>query len=272
MSQQGNRKPFTAEIQRRRAKGQDAPATVDNAALMRAIQEIAGQVQGLERRIDSMPGGGGGGGGGNEAAAHDGPTEASNARLHAEAEALRKRKEEERGEIRLLKIELNALAHSIETTKKEIALLMAQSDDGDRLTTVANELDAVVSATETATDTILDNVERIANTASQIQAQEQDSYIRRLADEIQEMTVTIFEACNFQDLTGQRITKVVNTMKFVEQRVDRMMEIWGRDTFNDLPYEPEEEIKRPEEDKRLLNGPQDVEKGISQDEIDRLFD
>ncbi|HAQ00066.1 MAG TPA: hypothetical protein DCQ35_08595, partial [Rhodospirillum rubrum] len=76
------------------------------------------------------------------------------------------------------------------------------------------------------------------------------------------------EACNFQDLTGQRITKVVNTMKFVEERVDKMMAIWGRESFRDLEEDPPMIAAG---DNRLLNGPQDVGKGISQDEIDRLF-
>jgi chemotaxis protein CheZ len=238
--------------------------SVDNARILSAIEALRAEMKALEARV--MAGGQGG-------AAPVAPAPLISEEERAEAEALRVRKERDAGEVRLLKIELNALAHSIETTKKEIALLMAQSDEGDRLTTVTNELDAVVAATERATDTILDQVEVIGNLASQIQAQEQDSFVRQLADEIQESTMGIFEACNFQDLTGQRITKVVNTMKFVEQRVDRMMEIWGRDTFDDLPTEPEEIRKTDRgEENRLLNGPQDTEKGISQDEIDRLFD
>ncbi|MCF8479821.1 MAG: protein phosphatase CheZ [Rhodospirillum sp.] len=263
-----NQKPFTAEIQRRRLSGSPEKATVDNAQLLAEIRALTVEVKALESRMDGLP----------VAVAEAAPVAVPfiTATERAEAEELRVKKERDFGEIRLLKIELNALAHSIETTKKEISLLMAQSDEGDRLTTVTNELDAVVSATERATDSILDQVEVIGNLTSQIQAQEKDSFIRQLADEIQESTMGIFEACNFQDLTGQRITKVVNTMKYVEQRVDRMMEIWGRDTFNDLPIEPEAVAKRGGvdrgEENRLLNGPQDTEKGISQDEIDRLFD
>ncbi|WP_413206593.1 protein phosphatase CheZ [Rhodospirillum sp. A1_3_36] len=261
-----NQRPFTAELQRRRSTGAAEPASANNAQILAEIRALTAGVKALESRMEALP----------TAVMEVAPAPLISKEERAEAEALRERKERDAGEVRLLKIELNALAHSIDTTKKEIALLMAQSDEGDRLTTVTDELDAVVSATERATDTILDQVEVIGNLTSQIQAQEQDSFIRQLADEIQESTMGIFEACNFQDLTGQRITKVVNTMKFIEQRVDRMMEIWGRDTFNDLPYEPENPSKSGGNDRgeenRLLNGPQDTEKGISQDEIDRLFD
>ena len=83
--------------------------------------------------------------------------------------------------------------------------------------------------------------------------------------------VKIFEACNFQDLTGQRITKVVATLKFIETHILRMMEIWGGlDAFKDIQAEA---IAEREGDARLLNGPKiDGEGGhASQDDIDSLF-
>src|SRR5438874_2486342 len=48
-----------------------------------------------------------------------------------------------------------------------------------------------------------------------------------LSSDIRDQVVRIFEACNFQDLSGQRIAKVLETLQFVEDRVARMMEIWG---------------------------------------------
>ena len=55
---------------------------------------------------------------------------------------------------------------------------------------------------------------------------------------MQERVIKIFEACNFQDLTGQRITKVVATLKFIETHIVRMMEIWGGlEAFKDIEAE-----------------------------------
>lgn len=177
--------------------------------------------------------------------------------------------EKQRQEVELLKMEIHALATCIQQTKKEIAALRSNDKEHDRLLAVASELDAVVGATEGATDSILNAAERIDALAQGIQAQEQDGFIRHQAEEISEHILNIFEACNFQDITGQRITKVVNTLKFVEDRVERMIEIWGRDTFANIITE---DVVHDDEEKRLLNGPALENKGISQDEIDKLFD
>jgi len=92
-----------------------------------------------------------------------------------------------------------------------------------------------------------------------------------LVADIQDRVIKIFEACNFQDLTGQRITKVVSTLQFIETHIVRMMEIWGGlEAFKDI--EAEQTSKR-EDDAGLLNGPKLAgETGhASQDDIDALF-
>ena len=84
--------------------------------------------------------------------------------------------------------------------------------------------------------------------------------------------VAIFEACNFQDLTGQRINKVMGTMKFIEQHINEMMEIWGG--VDAIKAHAPPIIDAREGDARLLNGPKtDGDIGhASQDDIDALFD
>ena len=76
----------------------------------------------------------------------------------------------------------------------------------------------------------------------------------------------IIEACAFQDLTGQRITKVVNTLRYLEQRVNAMIEIWGIESAKALD-EPAD--KRP--DAHLLNGPARPGQEKSQSEIDAIL-
>ena len=88
---------------------------------------------------------------------------------------------------------------------------------------------------------------------------------------MQERVIKIFEACNFQDLTGQRITKVVGTLKFIETHILRMMEIWGGlEAFKGIEAET---IAQRKGDARLLNGPRIAgESGhASQDDIDAMF-
>ena len=134
-----------------------------------------------------------------------------------------------RKELRLVKNEVRALANSIQETKKEIAALYTapEDDGGTRINIVKGELDSVVAATEEATANILETVEKIDAVAHNIRSAAPDDYTQGLADDIVELVVKVFESCNFQDLTGQRITKVVNTMKYIEERVNRVIEIWG---------------------------------------------
>src|SRR6267378_2304307 len=93
-----------------------------------------------------------------------------------------------------------------------------------------------------------------------------------LSEEIQERVVSIFEACNFQDLTGQRISKVMTTMKFIENHIIIMMDIWGG--VDAIKAHAPAIIDDREGDARLLNGPKlDGDAGhASQNDIDALFD
>jgi chemotaxis protein CheZ len=170
-----------------------------------------------------------------------------------------------------LKDELDTIREAIQRTKQEIATLHGTSFESEQMSRVSGELDAVVAGTEAATESILEAAEFIDDHAMRLHAHVKTESDRALAAEIQEKVVSIFEACNFQDLTGQRITKVVSTLSFVENRIDRMIEIWGGiEQFKDIsPDRP----PVPQGDKALLNGPAlatDLGRA-SQDDIDALF-
>jgi chemotaxis protein CheZ len=133
------------------------------------------------------------------------------------------------------------------------------------------ELDAIVQGTLDATDQILTAAEHIDRDAHLLEASCKKLQDRQCAADIKEQVVKVFEACNFQDLTGQRITKVVGTLKFIEDRIVRMMEIWGGiETFQQIKVE--ERAERIGDD-ALINGPKlaSDEGHASQDDIDALF-
>ncbi len=170
-----------------------------------------------------------------------------------------------------LKGELDSIYEAINLTKKEIAALHhTTGTEGEEMTRVSNELDAVVEGTEGATEAILSAAEFIDETANTLSArlkgQDHD-----LANDIQERVIHIFEACNFQDLTGQRITKVISTLRFIEERILDMMDIWGGiETFSEIEVKMREAA---DGDAALLNGPSltsDTDT-VSQDDIDALF-
>jgi chemotaxis protein CheZ len=170
-----------------------------------------------------------------------------------------------------LKLELNLIRDAIDRTKQEMALLHSTSFHHTDMARASGELGAVVGGTEAATQQILEAAEAIDEAAaalSQITSADQQ---RLLGEEIQARVVSIFEACNFQDLTGQRINKVMTTMKFVEQHVGVMMDIWGgiESIRANAPA-----VDTQAAGAGLLNGPKlDGDAGhVSQDDIDAMFD
>lgn len=172
---------------------------------------------------------------------------------------------------RRLKNELHLIYEAIKRTKQEIATLHVTGFKGPQMQRVTDELDAVIGGTENATQQILSAAEEIDENASALVASLKQEHEHALAADIQERVLTIFEACNFQDLTGQRINKVVNSLKFIESHVMRMIDIWGgMGAFEE--FEPAAVAER-EGDAKLLNGPKlDNEMGhASQDDIDSLF-
>jgi chemotaxis protein CheZ len=88
-------------------------------------------------------------------------------------------------------------------------------------------------------------------------------------DQISANSADVFEACSFQDITGQRITKVVNSVTYVEDRVNALINVRGKEEIERIEVQPEIEMT---EEEKLLRGPALDGEGITQDEIDKLFD
>ena len=87
---------------------------------------------------------------------------------------------------------------------------------------------------------------------------------RDASAKLQDATTRIYEACSFQDITGQRITKVVSTLKTIEVKVDSILAAFGsrREGFAPAPL-PDPET--------LLNGPQLPANAMDQTDIDKLL-
>jgi chemotaxis protein CheZ len=171
-----------------------------------------------------------------------------------------------------LKVELDLISDAINRTKQEIAVLHGNSFNGEEMAKVNGELGAVVGGTEEATQQILEAAESIDQAATALSKVTSLDQQKILSEEIQERVVSIFEACNFQDLTGQRISKVMATMKFIENHITVMMDIWGG--VDAIKAHAPPIVDTREGDAKLLNGPksQDDVGHASQDDIDALFD
>jgi chemotaxis protein CheZ len=168
-----------------------------------------------------------------------------------------------------LQAEVLNLIQYIQRLRKEIAGIAQEKDDQTAFDGMADRLDAIVESTAQATDTILAAMEEINGFVEQLRAHPEPSEIDSICDGIVTKTMGALEACSFQDLTGQRINKIVGSMKFVEERVNAMADLCGREEVQALT--DQWELPQQVDDGVALEGPQRAGKGISQDEIDQLF-
>ncbi|WP_249694047.1 protein phosphatase CheZ [Stappia sp. WLB 29] len=165
-----------------------------------------------------------------------------------------------------IRLDIADMQEAIERTKREIANIKHEQEEGNRFIEASNELDAIVTKTESATQEILAAAEAIQETAWTLRENGAD---QESCDDIDARATEIFMACSFQDLTGQRTQKIVQVLQYLESRINLMISIWGLEgsRAQDTTFV---EDSRP--DAHLLNGPQLDGKGVSQDAVDEMFD
>jgi chemotaxis protein CheZ len=151
--------------------------------------------------------------------------------------------------------DLTANEAALLTEVEELAQTVANTDD--HIPSATDELDAIVAHTAAATEIILEcceTMDRIGPTLS-----------GEAGQALQDVTTKIYEACSFQDITGQRITKVVSTLQSIERKVAHIIEVFRRDSFTEVQPAPvSEEVS-------LLNGPQLPTNAMDQSDIDALL-
>ena len=157
----------------------------------------------------------------------------------------------------------------LKRVRQEIAAINRPADENMHFDSMSDQLDAIVKATEEATDTIMGCVEKNDDIIVELKKSITDPDQVNQFDQISAHSADLFEACSFQDITGQRITKVVNSVTYVEDRVNALINVRGKEEIERIEFQPEIEIT---EEEKLLRGPALDGEGITQDEIDKLFD
>ncbi len=158
--------------------------------------------------------------------------------------------------------ELESLTRYLQTAKTEIAQLRPDEVNEQYIPAAADRLDAIVEATAEATHTIMDATETIEGVMEKLDGEN--------SEKLMDATTRIYEACGFQDITGQRITKVVKTLKDIEVRVDALVAAFGSEIAKVKAEQPEREEKK-DSNENLLHGPQLPEDAKSQAEVDALL-
>lgn len=165
--------------------------------------------------------------------------------------------------------EIQSLSKYIEATKQDLRKIQPEDISGEHIPVAQDELDAVTAATEEATVAIMEATEAIEETAAKVD--------KEFAAVLEEAVTKIYEACGFQDITGQRISKVVKALQSIEEKVDELIATFGDDVEAKERVRQRKEAKaaadeETDPDQNLLHGPQLAAEAASQDDIDALFD
>ena len=155
---------------------------------------------------------------------------------------------------------------------------MAQKE----LPEASDQLNAIVEATENAASKIMDVLEDMQsdqekiktalNIIKDVQNLSDDNQVvldgaAGASDNCMQGIMTIFEELSFQDLTGQRIKKIVALVQAVEGKVKEILNSLG-DT---LPAADNISGEMEKDEDPLLKGPQKKGEGMDQSAIDSLL-
>ncbi len=150
--------------------------------------------------------------------------------------------------------ECQALRDHIVQARSEIADIRPKDIAERRIPRAGQELAAIVQATEEATGAIMGAAEEMMNADADA-----------LKSVVDDACMRIFEACAFQDITGQRIAKVVGTLDFIEKRLSALC-------ATSLGNDQDDAVRDEDEDgDPLLNGPALEGEGIDQNAVDDLL-
>ncbi|MBL4615904.1 MAG: protein phosphatase CheZ [Magnetovibrio sp.] len=168
-----------------------------------------------------------------------------------------------------LRSEMHGLLQYINRVRLEIASISRPADDEHEFSTMSDQLDAVIKATDDASNTIMGCAESNEDAVQELRKLIKDPAQIALLDKISENDMNTIQACSFQDITGQRVTKVARSITYVEDRVAALTQLWGKEAIDKVELKGSDKT----DDEKLLSGPAlDPARAISQDEIDALFD
>src|SRR3954454_11355302 len=164
-----------------------------------------------------------------------------------------------------IRFDLVEMSKAISRTKAEIASIKPDAGHHGKFGEASEELDSVVLATETATSDILACAERIQEIAWTLREQGVESEVCDLLDA---NATEVYTACSFQDITGQRTRKVIGVLRYLEDRINAMIGIWGLDGA--MAAEAAEQ-RAVDEGRALANGPARPGTGLDQSDVDMVM-
>jgi chemotaxis protein CheZ len=159
--------------------------------------------------------------------------------------------------------EIEEVGRTIANARAEIAALQVDDITASHIPSATDELDAIVAHTATATNSILEVCETLDAVAARL---DEDG-----AAALQDATTRIYEACSFQDITGQRITKVVATLKTIDSKIAHIIGAFGSEQGDALPPPAAEASAPAPGENPPAVGPQLPGSAMDQSDIDKLL-
>lgn len=169
-----------------------------------------------------------------------------------------------------LKKKVLILFQSFQLIKNELASIKYSSDQNDLLGSVADQLAAISDETSSATNEIMEATEGIQEVNDRLINEIKFKGAKPNFDIINTNVNRVLEACTFHDITGQRLTKIVDAINMLESTLNAIATVIGRDALEATDVE-QKSIHR-DDDGIELAGPQIGGTELSQDDIDSLFD
>ena len=159
--------------------------------------------------------------------------------------------------------EVRELLDFIARAKNELVSMRPRTLADRHIANARDELDAVIAHTEAAADRIMDVGERLGAMAAGSEGPS--------GEELAALSTEIYEASTFQDITGQRVTKVMGVLGHLEERLTALAELIGDHEVEEevaTVFDESGEVVNPD---ALTHGPQLETEANSQDDIDAIL-
>lgn len=162
----------------------------------------------------------------------------------------------------------------LDFTQADLIALRSALSAGAGLSRAADELAAIVNDTARAANVIIGASEEIDNLVLRLRASGGRDTGGDVADELAENAMAIFQACGFQDLTGQRIANIVDVLHEFERKLTALRDLWDGVVEKRASAAPLHERIAAIEPVGLENGPRlPADAGhLTQSEIDAIFE
>lgn len=142
------------------------------------------------------------------------------------------------------------------------------------LVAAIEEADIILATTEQAVVEILEAGERIQTVAGEIAAALPEQ--QPACDELTARATEIFTSCAFQDLTGQRVSRVLNLLREIETYISGQDEGGTKaEKTHHSPsgdkFKPNAANKESQLATEMVNGPQPADHARTQNEVDQVI-